>query len=178
MKTRRLTLVIFLVLAAMLVALPLASALAQDSDDNRPPQTNDPCQSSAPNPINFLVKPASGPAGSTFIVQGKPHDPRTVGPGSDVVFSWRETPNAQGISASVGANGTFVALVSVPKGFAPGPHQLLYEEASPYAQCLVFTVTGGPQGASPVPGLSSLEALARFLLQLLSAIRAFFLGSH
>ncbi|MHB8143464.1 MAG: hypothetical protein ACYDGX_07390 [Thermoleophilia bacterium] len=176
MKTRRHILMLSIALVAMLVALPLAHAFAQASDDNGP-LASDPCQSSAPNPINFQVLPASGPAGSSFFIQGKPHDPRTVGPGSDVVFNWRETPNAQGITASVGADGTFVALVSVPKGFAPGPHQLLYEEASPYAQCLAFTVTSSPQGASPIPGLSGLGALVRFLFQLLYAIRSFFLGS-
>ena len=176
-KRRKFTTIFLLVLlASALLALPLR-ALAQSDDGNQPPASGDPCRNTGANPIDFKLLPGQGPAGSSFIIQGKPHDPRTVGPGSDVVFSWRELPNMQGVTASVGADGTFSALISVPGNFAPGAHQLLYEEASPYAQCPVFTVTSG-QPATPPPGLGQLGVLLRFLMLLLNIVRDAAAGLH
>lgn len=177
MNIRKLAIILGMALLAAVLTLPLHRVLAQGNDDQRP-ASGDPCQSSAPNPIDFQMLPSQGPAGSSFIIKGKPHDPRTVGPGSDVVFIWPESPNMQGVTASVGGDGSFMALISVPKAFAPGPHQLLYEEASPYTQCVAFTVTSPQQQATPLPGLSELAVLVRFLLLLFGALRGAVPGLH
>ncbi len=154
----------------LLLVFPLAHLLAQDSDDNY--KGGNPCQSGN-NPDKFQLYPNQGPAGSFFIIKGKPHDPKTVGPGSDVDFSWREEQSSPGFSAKVDVNDNFAALIKVPSGFAPGQHQLLYEEASPYASCLEFTVTSAQPGAA-APLFPQLGALSRILTLLVDLLRSFF----
>ncbi len=159
----------FIALAVILTLIfPLASSFAQGSDDNYN-QSGNPCQAGN-NPDKFQLFPGQGAAGSFFIIKGKPHDPRTVGPGSDVDFTWREDPSGPGFSTQVDNSGGFAALIKVPDGFAPGPHQLMYEEASPYASCLAFTVTGPSQASPPLfPQLGPLSKIINLFLNLLHA---------
>ncbi len=161
---------VFVCTVIMLLAVPIAHASAQDSDDNFN-KSGTPCQG-GDNPDKFQLFPAQGPAGSFFLVKGKPHDPKTVGPGSDVDFSWREDQTGPGFSAIVDSGGSFAALIRVPTGFAPGQHQLMYEEASPYTSCLAFTVTNPP--SSPQPLFPQLGPWSKILNLFLGLVRPFF----
>ena len=170
-KRKRLIAILLTALLFVIIsALPAAHALARDADDNFP-SGGDPCQGGN-NPDNFKLTATQGPPGSSFFLQGKPHDPKTVGPGSDVVLNWREKPEAN-FSAKVNQDGTFTAFLKVPADFAPGPHMLMYAEASPYSSCLEFNVTQAQPGAAPgpvIPGLSLVAAAVSLFVKLLSLV--------
>lgn len=141
-------------------ALPASRALAQGADDNL--QSGDSCQKGN-NLDKFKFSVNEGPPGSMFIIQGKPHNPKTVGPGSDVALNWREKHETN-FTANVAQNGTFTTVISVPADFAPGPHTLMYAEASPYTSCLEFNVTQAQPGAAPQPAIPGMGWLAGVFL--------------
>lgn len=170
LKTRsRALILITLIFAASLLAQFPAHALAQDADDNF--NNGDPCRGDPVNPIHFQVYPGSGTPGSSFLLSGKPHDSKTVGPGSGVDLTWAEQPAAT-FAPKVDKSGNFIGVITVPADFAPGQHILMYAEASPYTQCLEYTVTDKPQEtatAAALPGTNLLFGIISLIANLLGA---------
>ncbi len=151
-----------------LLALPLAITHAQDADDSF--ENADPCKGDPANPVVFQLYPGSGPAGSTFLISGKPHDSRTVGPGSSVIFNWQEDTAGTNYSAYVGADGRFVGVVKVPSNFLPGKHVLAYAEASPFTSCYEFEVTAG-QATAPLASIrDTVTQVMALLVKFISAV--------
>ncbi len=170
MKINRLIPALLLLLICSLLTFAFVSLAYGDADNNYP-QGSDPCGGTASNPDHFQVTPDQGPPGSIFFLSGKPHDTKTVGPGSDVMITWKEKPADPGVSAQVNSSGKFVAAIKVPSDFSPGKHVLMYLEASPYASCLEYTVTA----AHPTPPAGSAsstdgESLGNFLVFLVSLL--------
>jgi len=170
-RARILVLIAMSAIAVFVFLSPTDShSLAQDADDAF--QNTDPCKDGN-NPGHFVIYPPGGPPGSFIFIQGKPHDPKTVGPGSGVGFNWQDDPNYTYYGAQVNPQGTFMAMVQIPPYLAPGEHMLVYAEASPYTSCLEINVTQpGAESTDPrtIPGLDLFIMVLDTLRSLLGAL--------
>jgi hypothetical protein len=158
------------VAAFLLIAFLALPAAAQDADDDF--DNADPCRGDPQNPVIFEFYPRQAPPGGIFLITGKPHDPRTVGPGSDVSFNWQADPSYKMYSAEVDAQGWFLGTIKVPEAFSPGKYVLQYAEASPFTTCVEFTVIEAQEGApaQAIPGLGILRDFLRLLMRLIGAV--------